>query len=32
MKYKIKKSQNLDIKRITPYQKGDSTVITKKKI
>ncbi len=26
-----KKSQNLDIKRVTPYQKGDSTVITKKK-
>ena len=26
-----KKSQNLDIKRVTPYQKGDSTLITKKK-
>ena len=27
-----KKSQNLDIKRVTPYQKGDSTVITKKNL
>ena len=26
-----KKTQNYDIKRVTPYQKGDSTLISKKK-